>query len=327
MKIAYLDLSPGIFEDYSLNPKRYGGGRIFASTLKQKSYFTIFADKACFENYTHLDRPNSYCSFDSSQRARAINGEPLINILPQLVEYDIIIHSHTSLYLNTDGLKAKQVVWSVGYLEQIHEKHEHLLLYNDYQAPQIKNPNIKIYKFILGKKLPDFSIRPKQNYIFQCSRHNDIFSSAVIASLCNKHKIKAYFAGPVDSNYNLLSQIDNINTFYLGQISEDTKIHFTSSARLYTMIHVGWPTPMNLSAIESLSYGTPLIVNPIGFWPTLIQDGFNGFYARDFENSLLKAWEDSSKISQEACYASVSKYNHNAMHETILDNLERIMLS
>jgi hypothetical protein len=43
MKIAYLDLSPGIFEDYSLNPKRYGGGRIFASTLKQKSYFTIFA--------------------------------------------------------------------------------------------------------------------------------------------------------------------------------------------------------------------------------------------------------------------------------------------
>lgn len=327
MKIAYLDLSPGILEDYSLIPKRYGGGRVFASILKQKPWFDIFADVGCFNNFTIEDRASSIKPITQEQRHRISSNEPLLNIIPELANYDIILHSHTSAYFNMDGLKAKQVVWSVGYLEQIHEKHENLLLYNDYQAPQIKNPNTRVHKFVLGKYIPKFKKYEKSDFIFQCSRHNDIFSSVHIAGFCNRHGIKGYFAGPIDGEYPLLKVIDNINTFYLGQISEDTKIHFTSKARLYSMVHVGWPTPFNLSAVEALTVGTPIVVNPIGFWPSLITDSFNGFYAYDFEHSLLRAWNQAPTINQESCYASVAPHNHNAMNESILDCLEKILSS
>ena len=52
MKIAYLDLNfPDFFEDYSYEPKRYGGGRIVpAPLMEQFSNFFIFSDKRSFES-------------------------------------------------------------------------------------------------------------------------------------------------------------------------------------------------------------------------------------------------------------------------------------
>lgn len=313
MKIAYLDLSPGIFEDYSLNPKRYGGGRAFAALLKQYKWFDIFADKACFENYTEIDRAKSCFYFSLEQRQAVLSGAPLLSLLPKLLEYDIIIHSHTNNYLNTEGLKAKQIVWSVGYLEQIHEKHTDLLLYNDYQAPQIKNPNLRIHKFVLGKQISRFQKQEKENYIFQCSRHTGIFNSIGVAQFCNAYGIKGVFAGPIDEGYPLLQVIDNKNTFYLGQISEEHKLLLTARARLYTMIHTGWPTPFNLSAVEALSLGTPVVCNPIGFWPTLIQHNVNGFYLTESFDQLKSAWDSAPSIPQESCYISASYHSQDRM--------------
>lgn len=324
MKVAYLDLSPGIFEDYSLNPKKYGGGRAFAALLKQKKWFDIFADPICFENFSDLDRADSAKFINANIRKEIMEGGPLIAFIPRLKDYDLIIHSHTSIYLNTEGLKCKQAVWSVGYLEQIHERHEHLLLYNDYQAPQIKNPNTKIHKFVLGKPIPNFKKILKENYIFQCSRHNDIFNSAFVAQFCITNGITGIFAGPIDGNYPLLNYIDNKHTFYYGQISEELKLLLTARARLYTLIHTGWPTPMNLSALEALSVGTPVACNPIGFWPSLIKENNNGFYVNSAE-SLKSAWDSAPSILQEHCYITACSYNHDKMINSLCSVFEEII--
>lgn len=79
------------------------------------------------------------------------------------------------------------------------------------------NPNINIIKFHLGKELPSFFIeREKEDYIFQCTRHDAAFNTIPVADFCNIYGIKGIFAGSCDYSYDLLSHIDNVHTFYLG---------------------------------------------------------------------------------------------------------------
>lgn len=325
MKIAYLDLSIPLFEDFSIKPKRYGGGRIFVSSLKQHNWFDLFCAPECVNNFGPYDRKSSYHEFSHEKRVLAAQGAPLKDLLPELAEYDAIFSCYTNVRFNTEGLKAKQVVWSVGYGEDIHKAQEHLLLYNDYQHPKIHGSNTKVYKFTLGKNIPPFEEREKSDFIFQCTRHCQEFCSMEVARAARKAKIKCYFAGPIVNDYPLLSEIDNINTFYLGQIDEETKMHFTAKARLYTMIH-SWPTPFNLSAIEALSVGTPIVSTTAGFWPSLIKPAFNGFFAYTIDD-IIAAWEMAPTIKQSACYSSASPFNEQSMNYSIIQCLESITSS
>lgn len=323
MKVAYLDLSNVLFEDYALQAKRYGGGRAISAYLKQFSWYDIFADERCFDSYKLRDRIGSKKIFPKDKRDAAMNGAPLIDLLPELAEYDIIFHSHTNINFNMAGLKAKQVVWSVGYAETIHPEQKHLFLYNNYQAPKLHSPNTKIYYFTLGKEMPNFIEREKDNFIFQCSRHEAIFGSLEVANICRQIGVKAYFAGPISEGYPLLQAIDNKNTFYLGIIDDETKMYYTSKARLYSLIHM-WNTPMSLSALEALSVGTPILTSAVGFWPSLIRDGVNGFFANTADD-IIRAWTRSEFIRQSDCYSSVAPYNHHAMISSIIFNFDRIL--
>jgi hypothetical protein len=325
MKVAYLDLCIPLFEDYALKPKRYGGGRIFVSLLKQHPWFDVFCAKECVINFTSEDRASSFHEFPLEKRKLAEQGAPLISLLPELADYDIIFTCYTNVKFNMQGLKAKLVVWSVGFSEDIHEDNEHLFLYNDYQHPRIKGSKTKVYKFTLGKDIKPLVQREKSDYIFQCTRHCHEFCSIDVARTCRAAGIKAYFAGPIVNDYPLLNEIDNYHTFYLGQIDEETKMHFTERARLYTMIH-NWPTPFNLSAIEALSVGTPIVATPVGFWPSLIKPEFNGFFASTTAD-IIYAYENANKISQASCYSSASPFNNSSMNYSIIKGLESVMLS
>ena len=48
-------------------------------------------------------------------------------------------------------------------------------------------------------------------------------SSIEIAKECIKYKIKGIFAGTIGKDYELMDYIDNINTFFLGEISDNEK--------------------------------------------------------------------------------------------------------
>jgi len=326
MKVAYLDFYVPLFEDYALKPKRYGGGRIFASLLKQHEWFDIFCAEECANNISKEDRKEAFHFFSKDKRDLALQGYPIINLIPELANYDIIVSCYTNVKLNLTGLKAKYIVWSVGYNEDIHECQEHLMIYNDYQHPKIKGGlKTKIHKFVLGKPIEDFVEREKSNFIFQCTRHCPEFCSIEVAYACNQAGIKAYFAGPINPDYPLLKYINNVNTFYLGQIDEDTKMHFTKKARLYSLVH-NWPTPFNLSAIEALSVGTPIVTTNIGFWPSLIKQGVNGFFTYDV-NGIIDAYNKAPSIFQRDCYESALPYSNKEMEMSIVKCFENVIKS
>lgn len=324
MKIGYIDLNfTSFYEDYSLKPARYGGGRVFASWCKEFFDFYIFGCPETFDNVSSREAGDKCISLTPQQMIALVNGVPLKDIAPDFHDIDLFIYPHTNTILNLEGLKAKQAVWSVGVEEPIHSRHEHLLLYNDFQKPKIQNPNTKIHKFTLGIELPKFEVRKKEDFIFQCSRHVTEFNSIEVAQFCIGNKIRGYFAGPIAEGYKLLDYIDNKNTFYLGEISESTKQDFLSRARLCTMMH-NWPTPFSLSAIEALAFGTPVACVGFGFWPSLIIEGYNGYYITT-NMQLRQAWDASKTVSQRTCYGSVLQYNHFNMMTSLTRCFEEIL--
>lgn len=325
MKVAYIDLTlTDFYEHYSVEPNRYGGGRVFASWLKQFPEFFIFAPQDCFSPISELDRKSGCIHISLEQRSALSQGYPVSQIIPNAAEFDIFIHINPSVSLNLSGLKGKELVWLAGVEQPVNPNIERIALYNEFQNPKLSS-NPKIFKFQLGYPIKKFVLNQKEDFIFQCSRHVPAFNSCEIASFCLRHKIKGIFAGPIPQGYPLYNFIDNINTFYLGEISEKDKIDYTSKARLYTLLH-NWPTPFSLSAIESLSCGTPIACTAVGFWPTLIKHNYNGFIISN-EDQLLEAFKNAATINQSDCYISALKYNVDNMISSVWYMLQEVLNS
>lgn len=315
MKIAYFDLNDDGFEDYSINPKRYGGGRVFASQAKEefnndKDSFVIYADEKCFENLSNNERGDKCLMTTKEEREALRFGKPLKEIISNLNDIDLIVHHFSNEYLNTEGLKAKQVCWSVGWKEVVNPKFKYAIFYNDYQFPIIEETT-KQYKAVIGKVMPPFGEREKEDFIFQCSRHCSSFGSFTVAEVCNRHGIPVVFAGPIEKGYPLLEKIQQSNGLkYLGQISEEEKIDYCKRARICTFLHT-WPTPFNLSAIEALGCGTPIVSTGVGFWPSLVTEK-NGFIVNS-EIEFLNAYHKAPEIKQKDCWESVQCFSHTEM--------------
>lgn len=322
MKISYIDLNhDDFFESYSTHPHRYGGGRVFASWAKELiPDFHIYSTEKSFQDLTNDENKKNCHIISQEQINRLKNGEKLEIVIPDTQDSNVVLHHFTQIHINTNIL---QFVWSVGLNEYIHPNNCYLMLYSRHrQKPIISNPNTIIFDITIGTNIIEtkFTNNKKDNFIFQCTRHNEAFGSSIVAEYCNKNSITAYFAGPIDKNYDFLRNIDNINTFYLGEVSETTKIDFIKRARLCTFLH-NWETPFNLSAIDSLGNGTPVLATNIGFWPDIIKNNFNGFIIdRKNENEFLNAWNLSKNILPNNCYNTVyPKYNINNMIKSFLD--------
>ncbi len=326
MKIAYLDLSlTGVIEDYSSLPKRYGGGSILSRHLSYFDDFHTFAKAECFNNLTDLDRKENFFVLSNEQIEQIKSGGKLIEIEPLFSNYDIILGCYCGLKLNFEGLKAKNVVWSVGYDEYIHPENKDLLLYSLVnQNPNIQNKEIKIKEFVLGIDMPKFKNYEQKDYIFQCSRHCYEFGSVDLAQFCLRNKIKAYFAGPIVAGYNLLDYIDNKTTFYFEQIDEISKIQLMQGAKAYCTLFKDWPVPWNLSIATALSYSCPIITTWGGFTKDLIKEGKNGYFVSN-EEQLLTAWQNIDKVKELDCYLSILPYSSQKMVESLYNCFEKIL--
>lgn len=323
MKILYLDLNDNnLVEDYSSNPDRYGGGRIFASAAIQKDKnFFIAAYEKCFDKV--IDKSN--CIFTTEeQRKRIVNGEKIKDIVPDAETFDIFAYHRYDTYLNLEGIKGKQCCWAVGRDESINPKIRNLLVHNrEYQNCKI-HPSTKMHDIIIGTKNQGYSFYEKENFIFQCSRHEAIFGTIQVAQLSQKYKIPAIFAGPIQKGYPLMDYIDGNLIKYVGEISETEKAILYKKALASTYLHF-WQTPFNLSAVESLSYNTPLIATNTGFWPSFIKENINGFIVKT-EEDFVNAIKKSKEIDQKACYETSLKYTTDTMIESFY-NVFKLILS
>ena len=312
--IAYIDLNYADFnESYSINPKSYGGGRVFAAWAKELiDNFYIFSSEESFKDISDNENKDRCICISQNQKEQLRNGLNLDLVIPGISKFDIIVHHFADKYINTNK---PQIIWAVGYGEHIHPMIQNLMLYSRYrQNPVITNSNINIFDVTIGIPIEKiFKESIKEDYIFQCSRHTPTFGSIEVAKFCLDNNIRCIFAGPIDRNYPLLKYIDNISTYYIGQISEDDKVSYTKKARLCTFLHT-WNTPFNLSAITALANGTPIVATNVGFWGDLIIDNYNGFLINNLDE-MKKVWDKSSNISQYNCYMSV--YNKYGIKEMI----------
>jgi glycosyltransferase involved in cell wall biosynthesis len=327
MNIAYIDLQVNFpfLEDYSIAPKRYGGGSCFAKFAKiylngNGNYFRIYGSKANFENVSD-DEGGIYCSvLNQHEIAHIRNGGRVKDVIPESIHFDIICFHHDCMTLNTQGLKVKLVHWALmGDGRANHPSTPYTLLYNPGESAQYG----KSYPINIGTFIPSVFMASKiDDYIFQCSRHDGHQNTIEVAKLCLDNQIKGYFAGPILDNYPLMDYIDNKTTFYLGLVDEPTKVGFTKSALMTTYLHK-WETAFNLSVISSLGYGTPIFANNVGCFKYLLKDGVNGFV--NDGRSFLEIVELAKKIDRKVVWETALPYSHTAMVDSFYRAFEQIL--
>lgn len=324
MKVAYIDLNyPDLFEDYSYEPCRYGGGRIVPAPLMERfPWFFIHADKRAFNN-VRPDKIGQCRILDWDARQAIRNGSPIKNFIPDAESFDLFFHVNTNIHLNLEGLTAQQVVWAVGWSETVHPENTHVVFFDiHHQMPILMHGNHVIHNIVIGPKVEPFQEYQKEDLIFQCSRHEKCFQSMEVAQLALKYKIKTIFAGPMQHGYPLRDYIDNKTTFYLGEITQAEKIKYNKLAKAHTQFQ-SWPTCATLFAKEAMSFGAFPIALPIGGWPDFIKQGVNGFIINS-EQDFVAAWQNRDRISQRECWNTANEHNEDKMVSLTLEAFKKI---
>jgi glycosyltransferase involved in cell wall biosynthesis len=329
MNILYLDLNyPDLVENYSLKPKTYGGGRIVPSALlhslnKMGHRFDILSHSACFEGVS--DENIQYCHLITEEHKNLLrNGYPLKNYLhPALHGYDIILHNWHGTKLNLEGLKARDLVWLVGFGEYVHPQNKRIVLYNNYQRPHVYT-DTKVYYARIGVPIPEFQEYKKENYIFSCHRQSRYFGSELMMQLAHSMGFKYIVGGPKDNNFpNIMDYVDGKHVEYLGVMKEEEKIEYYKHAMCSTHLH-DWNVPFNLGLIQSLTYGTPVITTTAGFLPSVVKNGVNG-YMLQTQDDFATALERVTRLSQKACYESALEYSTELMVQEYLEVFKEVL--
>lgn len=327
MKIAYFELGiVDYLEDYSISPKVYGGAPTFGRWAKEllndsQNEFWIFGPERSFSNVKESERRDR-CVIIKPASLEAIRAkQPITDHIPGIERFDIICHHHTYEWINKGRLNTPVVHWSgFGTGECGHPKNDYTLLY----TPKAESRFGERFKRVkIGKPVSTtFQDSTKEPFIFQCTRHDYHMGSVEVAKQCLKNGIKGYFAGPISDGCDLKDFIDNQTTFYLGILDEESKIGWTKRATLTTYLH-NWDTPFNLSVIESLAVGTPILANNRGFFQYILKDGVNGFF---FDGSnFAQCFERAKSLSQKACWETAKEYSVEEMVGSFKKAFEEIL--
>jgi hypothetical protein len=343
MKIANIELVLPQ-EDYSLKTKFYGGGTCFIREAKNAWLGTdmdisVFGFKENFKNYTPTDMLSHSFVLDGWARDRIRMGEPITNVLSSFNQFDIVLHNHIGLHVNTLGSKIKEVFWSpFGKSEHAHPDVPYRLNY----LPDEIYLHGKNYTVQIGIHIDEFQESKKEDYVFQCTRHDEQTNSIEVAKNCIKYGIKGYFGGPIfgDSRipkYLLWDYIDNKNTFYLGTMTHEDKMEKYKHATMTTLLFQRNP-PFNMSAIESLSCGTPILILDHDVPDMTYKDsmGDGGTSEQFFKKvsrgcnleysgiNFKECFEKAKTMSQRKCYERSLKYSHVKMLESFEKALRQV---
>lgn len=329
MKISYIDLQcNNPKEKYWLNVDGYGGAACFARyalTLLNNND-TQFDIIGSVENFIGIEteEKRKHCITLSEESLAAMrHGAPLKDHIPNAEQYDLFVFHHDCMSLNTNGLRGKAVSWSLmGDAGAQHPSTPYVLLYRPGEQARYG----KGFPIVIGKYVPPtfrYSPNRLRHGIFQCSRHDVHMNSIAVAQFCLEHKITGIFAGPILDNYPLLKYIDDETTIYLGLISENLKNYYAERAVATTYLHT-WDTAFNLSAIESLAVGIPIIAANRGCFKYLVKEGINGFYWNPGDN-LLDLYNECKELDSEEIWKTALPYSHVAMVDSFYKAFKEIL--
>lgn len=379
IKVAYLEVN-SIYEDYSCYPSQYSGCSIFASWAKEmynssfdedEIEFYIFAPKDCLGNVKIKEENAENCIIIPMEDfTRIKSGENLKYVIPDTFDdFDIIMHHNPGLYLDLEGLKAKQIIWGpYGTTEEVTEKADHVLYWRKNQKPKSKKQNI--YKVQLGKPVAKNYVPPekKLDFIFQCTRHDRQTNTIEVINQCKANDIEFIFGGPVmqdEESGILLPGIEDVKWYpcllgvlggvdgdgeinesikYLGnRIEEEEKLSINQEARLSTFLFKRNPS-FSLSAIESLSVGTPILASkellpertasdimpensPIieddQFFRDVVIEGETGFFYDGF--NFKECYNAAADINPKACWEMAQNYSLEKMMDSFSKAIKQVM--
>lgn len=326
MKIASIQFSKN--EDHSaFNCKKYGGGSVFskwARILKNngEDEFYDFGPKECFENVLPSEVPER-CFVLNDQVLEALKkGGEVKSLLPFAEKFDFIIVNQDDCILNLNGLKAQWGCW-LAFVNQTTYA-PNVFIYSYDQAARVLN-TAKVFKVQIGAYVPDE--KPDgifEDYLFQCTRIDSSMNPIPIVKICNKLGIKFILAGPIFHNYPILEHIDNKNSFYYGIIGEDLKIQLTKKARLVNLCH-SWDTIFNLTFCTAVGQGVPVMTYNKGCFRYLVQEGINGFFFKDSEESFLDIWNRAKLVNREKIWETAKEWDHIRMVESFYGAFKKIL--
>jgi hypothetical protein len=321
MRVAYFDLGLSR-EEYTLQPRHYGGGAVAARYLKESDVdFHIFAPPDAFDN-VGVDERRDRCNPLPYEVCKWLaEGGSLDKVWPNGAAgfpFDLILHPHTCATINRGSYRGP-VCHFCGFDGSAgHPGNDYVLLYDKTFRAQFG----ECAKYVrIGKPVPAqcpekpsaFS-SAEQPFLFQVSRHDDHMGSIAIAKACLEAGIPGVFAGPIHHDYPLRDYIDGKTTTYLGEIDEQTKMDLHRRARLGVLC-ADWDLPFSQTLIEAQGQGTPIYVNRRGpFLKTYLKDGVNGFDAAGC--SLREAFERAPLIDPQECWASAKAYDVPVMVES-----------
>lgn len=321
IKIAYFDLGLSK-EDFSLNPKRYGGAGVIPRYLKECKdiEFFCFAPASAYENFGPKDTKNR-CFILSPEACQALQqGYPIDRALDGM-EFDLILHFHTCMTLRKmNSLKAPICHISGFDGSAGHPYNNYILLYDPSFSPSFGE---KAKYFKLGKPVPqNFQEYPKEKFVFQCSRMDWTMRPNFAIEECIKHGIEIYLAGPIQNDYPLFKNHKLIH--YLGEIEENIKTELYKKAQMFTLLHDWNNLPFNQSVIEAQAYGTPVLVSNIGpFFKRYLKEGTNGFAYNG--HNFLDSYEKCGSINQRDCWESAKEFSIEEMVDSLLKAFNEII--
>lgn len=330
MKI--LSIEHNDYEQVGINTTRHNGGGCFSRHAKEllnwahDSFFVCGTEKT-FDSISEKDNQKSLIKISVEEMKRLNNYEPISNIIKDSEQYDIVIHHRDNYAYNIQGLKAKQVYWSTFVNHTVHPENHGALFYDPVNQKPIVYNTTKCYKVKIGTFVPRLFSKPeKENYIFVCTRHDATMNTNAILNLCIKNNVKCIVAGPILDDYPLL--IDNKNTFYLGEVSNNLKNALSQKAFLYSCIQ-NWDTIFSLSAIESLAYGTPIVARNRGCFKYVLKDEVNGFYfnENDDESKFLDIVEKAKNIDSRKVWESAQEFSDTEMVKSFYGAFQHLLSS
>lgn len=325
MRIAYFDVWDH-YEDYSVNPKRYGSAACFARYAKEylnneTDSFVLICNERNIVGLEDFENKRMCMGLSNKQCDALRQGIPIHKIVTQIEKSDVFLQHNPFARINLQGLESIPVAFW-GTQSQVGEHVppiRHTFFYNPNQVPEGYSYRVKIGPFV-----PDEfkQIRERGDFIYQCgsicTRNNQIY----VAEWCRKNNVMGVFAGPIELNYPFLDLVDNHVINYVGEISMERSRKLFSAARLVTLCQTE-TMPFSLTAVEALAMGTPVCAPNKGAFSYLLQHGTNGFFWDG--NNLSEAWEWSKFANPIQCWMSAKPYSHNEMIKSFRTALGQVV--
>ena len=235
-------------------------------------------------------------------------------IMEQADEFDIIHNNFDFLPISYSGLIKTPMVTTIhGFsspkILPVYKKYNKKTYYVSISDAD-RSPELDYIKTVYhGIDINNFTLKKEEGkYLLFFGRiHQDKGAKEAI-EIAKKAGMKLIIAGIIqDEKYyeEFVKPHLGDDIEYIGSVGPEKRDEILGNA--YALLHpINFNEPFGLSVVESMACGTPVLAFNKGSMPELIQNGVNGFIAKNSEE-MCQLIKDVKNISREGCRKTVEE--------------------